>query len=144
MTSDEVISRTLKELVPTAPENSVDHQMEYINWDTNPGGTQVTVKWEFLGPFYDLDQPAAEEQLREALQEWYDGELNLLAQRVVAAARILGELQVRGDTLELSRRREVPSGLGTFLGFHIQRTDGPERLLTTPEFGRFINLEITP
>jgi hypothetical protein len=156
MTSYSVMERVFQEFAPEGSdpdiiERQIDHMLEgYVSW-RSPDGVKVELHGGgsgkepcYLGEFHSLDHDEMSRALTEALQEWYDAELRKLMEAVVNAARTMGELQVKPDSVELHKAREVPRGLGTLFGLRIRRTDGPERIMSAPEFGRFVTLQVAP
>ena len=141
-TSD-VIEKVLREAVPTASDNQVDHQMEYLDARLDEGGYLLCGSGNdaptYLHAFYGRGDELTP-KLQRALDLHYAEVSRHLVQRVTKAVETLAAQKVPADSLWLPASKEYPLR-GGFLGLDVRRHKSEEEFVMSWTFGRVVGLE---
>lgn len=120
----------------------LDKITDRVLWDVREGegplGVQVAVSMLFLDSFEGKERHFVLEGLQQSMQLWVESELNMLAMKIYKASAELSRMQLKPDMVALHARKIIPSTMTFFLGLRLEITNGPEKVLSSPEFGRYV------
>jgi hypothetical protein len=144
MLTSHIVARVLQEKVPTATDDQVRHQMEYIHVRLRDGKYVIEGDYKskphLLHAFYGLDSvifPA----LQSAVDAHYKEEMGNLSRRVQRAMMSLMSQKVSPDTVWLDMKRMYPTEGHYFLGLEIRYHQYSDEFVADLALGRTCSLE---
>lgn len=141
----DVIAKAMAEAVamvrPPKENDAVQSRYfaDHVEWGFTYG-TQVWVTMDFTAMVEKDQAKIIIGHVKKGLQKWVDDEMAALIDLVAKAAQKLSSQRIKPEVVELHYDRMFPVNEGSLFGMRLERTTGAEKVLSSPEIGRYVLL----